>query len=65
MPVRFKISETRLSQINALPEHPPQSDVDGRIEDAAWRRINAADGVTTSTTTFAAELIGDFTTELG
>jgi nicotinamidase-related amidase len=39
--------------------------VDGRTEDAAWRRIAAAGGVTTSTTTFAAELTGDFSTELG
>jgi hypothetical protein len=39
--------------------------VDVRTEDAAWRRIGAAGGVTTSVTTFAAELTGDFTTELG
>jgi len=39
--------------------------VDARSEDAAWRRIIAAGGVTTSVTTFAAELTGDFTTELG
>ncbi len=39
--------------------------VDPRTEDAAWRRIVAAGGVTTSVTTFAAELTGDFTTELG
>ncbi len=39
--------------------------VDARTEDAAWRRIIAAGGVTTSVTTFAAELTGDFTTELG
>ncbi len=39
--------------------------VDARTEDAAWRRIGAAGGVTTSVTTFAAELAGDFTTELG
>jgi nicotinamidase-related amidase len=39
--------------------------VDSRTEDAAWRRILAAGGVTTSVTTFAAELTGDFTTELG
>jgi len=39
--------------------------VDGRTEDAAWRRICAAGGVTTSAITFAAELTGDFTTELG
>ena len=36
-----------------------------RTEDAAWRRIGAAGGVTTSLTTFAAELTGDFTTALG
>jgi nicotinamidase-related amidase len=39
--------------------------VDTRTEDAAWRRIIASGGVTTSVTTFAAELTGDFTTELG
>jgi hypothetical protein len=39
--------------------------VDPRTEDAAWRRIIASGGVTTSVTTFAAELTGDFTTELG
>jgi nicotinamidase-related amidase len=39
--------------------------VDARTEDAAWRRIIACGGVTTSVTTFAAELTGDFTTELG
>jgi hypothetical protein len=39
--------------------------LDPRTEDAAWRRIGAAGGVTTSVTTFAAELTGDFTTELG
>ena len=39
--------------------------VDARTEDAAWRRITAAGGVTTSATTFAAELTGDFTTALG
>jgi nicotinamidase-related amidase len=39
--------------------------VDARTEDAAWRRIGAAGGVTTSVTTFAAELTGDFSTELG
>jgi nicotinamidase-related amidase len=38
---------------------------DPRTEDAAWRRIGAAGGVTTSVVTFAAELAGDFTTELG
>jgi hypothetical protein len=39
--------------------------VSARTEDAAWRRIVAAGGVTTSVTTFAAELAGDFTAELG
>lgn len=39
--------------------------VDPRTEDAAWRRIVASGGVTTSAVTFAAELAGDFTTELG
>jgi hypothetical protein len=39
--------------------------VDPRTEDAAWRRIGAAGGVTTSVTTFAAELTGDFATDLG
>jgi nicotinamidase-related amidase len=39
--------------------------VDARTEDAAWRRIIAAGGITTSATTFAAELTGDFATELG
>lgn len=39
--------------------------IDGRTEDAAWRRIIADGGTTTSVTTFAAELTGDFTTELG
>jgi Isochorismatase family len=39
--------------------------VDVRTEDAAWRRICVAGGVTTSVTTFAAELAGDFSTELG
>lgn len=39
--------------------------VDARTEDAAWRRITAAGGVTTSVTTFAAELAGDFTTDIG
>lgn len=39
--------------------------IDVRTEEAAWRRIGAAGGVTTSVTTFAAELAGDFTTELG
>ncbi|MGD0103994.1 MAG: isochorismatase family protein [Rhodopila sp.] len=39
--------------------------IDARTEDAAWRRIGLAGGVTTSVTTFAAELTGDFSTELG
>jgi hypothetical protein len=39
--------------------------VDARTEEAAWRRITAAGGATTSVLTFAAELAGDFTTELG
>jgi nicotinamidase-related amidase len=39
--------------------------VDARTEDAAWRRIIAAGGVTTSVTTFGAELVGDFSTPLG
>lgn len=39
--------------------------VDARTEDAAWRRITTAGGVTSSVTTFAAELAGDFTTERG
>jgi nicotinamidase-related amidase len=39
--------------------------VDARTEAAAWQRIGAAGGVTTSVTTFAAELVGDFTTDIG
>jgi hypothetical protein len=39
--------------------------VDARTEDAAWRRIVAAGGATTSCVTFCAELAGDFTTDLG
>lgn len=39
--------------------------VDPRTEDAAFRRITAAGGVTTSAITFAAETAGDFTTETG
>jgi nicotinamidase-related amidase len=39
--------------------------VSARTEEAAWRRVGAAGGTTTSVTTFAAELTGDFTTELG
>jgi nicotinamidase-related amidase len=39
--------------------------IDERTEEAAWRRIVQAGGVTTSSTTFVAELAGDFSTELG
>jgi hypothetical protein len=39
--------------------------VDPRTEEAAWRRIVQAGGVTTSCTTFAAELTGDFSSEIG
>jgi nicotinamidase-related amidase len=39
--------------------------IDSRTEDAAWRRIAGAGGSTTSAITFAAELAGDFTTEIG
>jgi hypothetical protein len=39
--------------------------VDARTEDAAWRRIVQAGGVTTSCTTFGAELTGDFTSDIG
>jgi len=39
--------------------------VDPRTEDAAFRRIVAAGGATTSAITFAAETAGDFTTEIG
>lgn len=39
--------------------------ISARTEDAAWRRITAAGGFTTSVTTFIAELAGDFTTEIG
>jgi hypothetical protein len=39
--------------------------VDPRTEEAAWRRIVQAGGVTTSATTFLAELAGDFTSALG
>ncbi len=39
--------------------------IDARTEDAAWRRMTAAGGATTSAITFAAELAGDFTTEAG
>jgi nicotinamidase-related amidase len=36
-----------------------------RTEDAAWRRIVAAGGATTSVITFGAELAGNFGSELG
>jgi nicotinamidase-related amidase len=39
--------------------------IDARTEDAAWRRIVAAGGATTSTVTVCAELAGDFMTDLG
>ena len=39
--------------------------ISARTEDAAWRRIVQAGGITTSVTTFAAELAGDFSTDLG
>jgi nicotinamidase-related amidase len=39
--------------------------IDARTEDAAWRRVTAAGGTTTSVATFAAELAGDFTTGSG
>ena len=39
--------------------------VDARTEDAAWRRLSHAGAITTSVTTFAAELADDFSTELG
>ena len=39
--------------------------MDARTEEAAWRRIIAAGGVTSSVTTLAAELAGDFTTDTG
>jgi nicotinamidase-related amidase len=39
--------------------------VSPRTEEAAWRRIVAAGGVTSSAVTLAAELAGDFTTDLG
>ncbi len=39
--------------------------INARTEDAAWRRIIAAGGVTTSVTTFGAELAGDFRTDIG
>ena len=39
--------------------------IDTRTEEAAWRRIVAAGGATSSVVTFAAELAGDFTTPQG
>ncbi len=39
--------------------------IDPRTEAAAFARVTAAGGATTSAITFAAELAGDFTTELG
>ncbi|MBD5635410.1 MAG: cysteine hydrolase [Candidatus Eremiobacteraeota bacterium] len=39
--------------------------VDPRTEEAAWRRIVQAGGVTSSSTTLSAELTGDFTSEIG
>jgi nicotinamidase-related amidase len=39
--------------------------VSERTEDAAWKRISASGGTTTSVITFVAEMAGDFTTELG
>lgn len=39
--------------------------ISARTEEAAFARIGAAGGVTTSVITFGAELAGDFTTELG
>jgi nicotinamidase-related amidase len=39
--------------------------ISARTEDAAWRRVTQAGGITTSVTTFAAELAGDFTSERG
>jgi nicotinamidase-related amidase len=39
--------------------------IHSRTEDAAWRRIVAAGGATTSAITFAAEMAGDFATETG
>jgi nicotinamidase-related amidase len=39
--------------------------VDPRTEEAAWRRIVQAGGVTSSSTTLSAELTGDFTGEIG
>jgi nicotinamidase-related amidase len=39
--------------------------VDPRTEEAAWRRIVQAGGVTTSCTTFGAEMTGDFRDPIG
>lgn len=39
--------------------------VDARTEEAAFQRITAAGGATSSVITFAAETAGDFTTEVG
>jgi nicotinamidase-related amidase len=39
--------------------------VSARTEQAAWNRIVQAGGITTSVTTFAAELAGNFTSEIG
>ena len=39
--------------------------VDPRTEDAAFRRVTAAGGATTSVITFAAETAGDFSTDIG
>ena len=39
--------------------------ISARTEEAAWRRIVAAGGATSSVTTLAAEMAGDFSTERG
>jgi hypothetical protein len=39
--------------------------INSRTEAAAWQRLTSAGAIFTSTTTLAAELAGDFTTELG
>ncbi len=39
--------------------------IDARTEEAAWRRIVAAGGTTSSVVTLAAELAGDFTSDKG
>ena len=39
--------------------------LDARTEDADFRRITSAGGATTSAITFAAEITGDFTTDIG